>query len=255
MALPTWSLRPLRSVRACGRVLGLLWHVLQGLWLVTWRFPRYSPAQQQAQVQAWSLGLLARAGVRLQVQGEAVLQGPVLLAANHLSWLDIPVLHAARYCRFISKSDVQAWPIVGTLATAGGTLYIHRESRRDALRMVHDMRQALEEGQVLAIFPEGTTGDGRDLLPFHANLLQAPLLAGAPVQPVGLRFVEAATGATSYAPSYVGDETLLGSVWRTLSAPPLLAIVHFGALQTADGRDRRAWSEDLHREVDRLRQS
>ena len=52
MALPTWSLRPLRSVRACGRVLGLLWHVLQGLWLVTWRFPRYSPAQQQAQVQA-----------------------------------------------------------------------------------------------------------------------------------------------------------------------------------------------------------
>ena len=243
MALPTWSLRPLRSVRACGRVLGLLWHVLQGLWLVTWRFPRYSPAQQQAQVQAWSLGLLARAGVRLQVQGEAVLQGPVLLAANHLSWLDI------------SKSDVQAWPIVGTLATAGGTLYIHRESRRDALRMVHDMRQALEEGQVLAIFPEGTTGDGRDLLPFHANLLQAPLLAGAPVQPVGLRFVEAATGAISYAPSYVGDETLLGSVWRTLSAPALLAVVHFGAPQAADGRDRRTWSEDLHREVDRLRQS
>ena len=255
MALPTWSLRPLRSVRACGRVLGLLWHVLQGLWLVTWRFPRYSPAQQQAQVQAWSLGLLARAGVRLQVQGEAVLQGPVLLAANHLSWLDIPVLHAARYCRFISKSDVQAWPIVGTLATAGGTLYIHRESRRDALRMVHDMRQALQDGQVLAVFPEGTTGDGRELLPFHANLLQAPLLADAPVQPVGLRFVEAATGATSYAPSYVGDETLLGSVWRTLSAPALLAVVHFGAPQAADGRDRRSWSEDLHREVDRLRQS
>ena len=255
MALPTWSLRPLRSVRACGRVLGLLWHVLQGLWLVTWRFPRYSPAQQQAQVQAWSLGLLARAGVRLQVQGEAVLQGPVLLVANHLSWLGRAVLHAARYWRFIYKSEVQAWPMVRTLATAGGTLYIHRESRRDALRMVHDMRQALEEGQVLAIFPEGTTGDGRDLLPFHANLLQAPLLAGAPVQPVGLRFVEAATGAISYAPSYVGDETLLGSVWRTLSAPPLVAIVHFGALQTADGRDRRAWSGALHREVDRLRQS
>ena len=82
------------------------------------------------------------------------------LAANHPSWLDIPVLHAARYCRFISKSDVQAWPIVGTLATAGGTLYIHRESRCDALRMVHDMRQALEEGQVLAIFPKAPQAMG-----------------------------------------------------------------------------------------------
>lgn len=230
-------------------------HAAQGLWVVALRFPRLSIEQQQARVQAWSLGLLACAGVTLEVRGTPPGQGPVLLVANHLSWLDIPVMHAARYCRFISKSDVQGWPIVGTLATAAGTLYIERESRRDALRMVGSMRDALARGEVLAVFPEGTTGDGRTLLPFHPNLLQAALQADAPVQPIGLRFVDRATGTTTHAPSYVDDETLLGSIWRTLTAPPITAVVHFGAPERAQGRDRRVWSHALHAAVDALRQS
>lgn len=241
------------ALRAAWRLLRLLVHALLGLWVVAWRFPRLSPDQQQARVQAWSLGLLACAGVRLQVRGRPVRTGPALLVANHHSWLDIPVLHAARYCRFISKSDVQGWPIVGTLATAAGTLYIQRESRRDALRMVGHMQQALLAGEVLAVFPEGQTGDGRALLPFHANLLQAALAADAPVQPVGLRFIDDRSGATSLAPSFVGDESFLGSVWRTLRAPGITAVVHFGLLEHAQGRDRRALSQALHAQVDVLR--
>lgn len=244
----------LRSARACWRLAAMLVHVLHGMGVVAWRFPRLSPEQQQARVQAWSVGLLARAGITLEVRGTPPVQGPVLLVANHLSWLDIPVMHAARYCRFISKSDVQAWPIVGALATAAGTLYIERSSRRDALRVVHRMHEALRAGQVLAVFPEGTTGDGRTLLPFHANLLQAAVSADAPVQPVGLRFVDRTTGATSFAPSYIGDETLVGSIWRTLAAPAITAVVHYGAPERAQGRDRRAWSEHLHATVDALRQ-
>ena len=240
-------------LRAGWRLLRLLLHALWGLWLVAWRFPRLSPDEQQARVQAWSLGLLACAGITLRVQGRPARNGPALLVANHHSWLDIPVLHAARYCRFISKSDVQDWPIVGTLATAAGTLYIRRESRRDALRMVTSMRDALLAGEVLAVFPEGQTGDGRALLPFHANLLQAALDAGAPVQPVGLRFLDGIGGATSDAPSFVGDESFLGSVWRTLKAPGITAVVHFGAPERALGRDRRAWSQALHAAVDALR--
>ena len=242
-----------RHLRAGWRLLRLLVHALWGLWLVAWRFPRLSSDQQQARVQAWSLGLLACAGITLQLRGRPQRAGPVLLVANHHSWLDIPVLHAARYCRFISKSDLQDWPIVGTLATAAGTLYIRRESRRDALRMVTSMRDALLAGEVLAVFPEGQTGDGRALLPFHANLLQAALDAGAPVQPVGLRFLDGIGGATSDAPSFVGDESFLGSVWRTLKAPGITAVVHFGAPERALGRDRRAWSQALHAAVDALR--
>lgn len=244
-----------RTLRAIWRVLRLLAHLVQGLWVVALRFPSLAPEQQQARVQAWSLQLLACAGIALQLRGTPVANGPVLLVANHISWLDIPVMHAARYCRFISKSDVQGWPIVGALATAAGTLYIERESRRDALRMVRSMSEALAAGEVLAVFPEGTTGDGRTLLPFHANLLQAALQADAPVQPVGLRFTDRASGQTSFAPSFVGDETLIGSVWRTLSAPALLAVVHFGTPEHAQGRDRRAWSEHLRTQVDALRQA
>lgn len=242
------------ALRAGWRLLRLLLHALLGLWVVLWRFPRLPAEQQQARVQAWSLGLLACAGVRLELRGQPARAGPLLLVANHHSWLDIPVLHAARYCRFISKSDVQGWPIVGALATAAGTLYIQRESRRDALRMVTRMQEALRAGEVLAVFPEGQTGDGRQLLPFHANLLQAALAADAPVQPVGLRFVDSRCGATSHAPSFVGDESFLGSVWRTLSAPGITAVVQFGQPEHGQGRNRRAWSQALHAAVDDLRQ-
>jgi len=245
----------MRQLRACWRLLRLLGHIGKGLWIVALRFPALPPDQQHAHVQAWSVQLLAHAGVHLRIEGTPPVTGPVMLVANHLSWLDIPVMHAARHCRFVSKSDVQGWPLIGTLATAAGTLYIERASRRDALRMVQSMQEALERGEVLAVFPEGTTGDGRAMLPFHANLLQAPVLAGAPVQPVGLRFADKASGATSFAPSYIGDETLLGSIWRTLCAPPIEAVVHYGAQETAEGRDRRAWAQHLQATVDDLRHS
>ncbi|MBF5002965.1 1-acyl-sn-glycerol-3-phosphate acyltransferase [Diaphorobacter sp. NR2-3-3-1] len=244
-----------RWALAIWRCLRMAFHALHGLLVVLLRFPRLTQEQQQARVQAWALQMLACAGITLEVRGTPVLRGPVLMVANHLSWLDIPVLHAARYCRFISKSDVRDWPIVGTLATAGGTLYIERASRRDALRMVQSMHDALEQREVLAVFPEGTTGDGRELLPFHANLLQAAISAQAPVQPVGLRFVDKRSGEISYAPSYIGDETLLGSIWRTLAAPPLVAVVHYGALESPEGQDRRTWSQHLHARVDELRRN
>ena len=181
------------------------------------------------------------------------MSGPVLLAANHISWLDIVVMHAARHCRFISKADVQYWPIVGTLATGAGTLYIERESRRDAMRVVHRMAERLQAGDVLAVFPEGTTGDGNQLLPFHANLLQAAISAHAPIQPVALTFMDEATGAPSFAPCYIGDDTLIGSLWRTLCTQGLVAAVRFGEPQLAQGRDRRSWAADLRVTIEGMR--
>ena len=243
------------QMTGCWRMLRILGHILAGLWIAAVRLPRQQPSQQSAQVQAWALALLGHAGITLEIRGRPPIAGPVLLVSNHISWLDIPVMHAARHCRFVSKSDVQDWPLIGTLATAAGTLYIERSSRRDALRMVHLMRDALNANEMLAVFPEGTTGDGRTLLAFHANLLQAAVSADAPVQPVGLRFVDKASGQTSYAPSYIGDETLIGSIWRTLCAPPIAAVVHYGEPEWAEGRDRRAWSHQLRNTVDALRQS
>jgi len=240
-------------LRALWKILRGLWHLLIGLWTIVVRFPRLSPEQREMRVQAWSLQLLALWGIHLQVLGQPVLVGPALIVANHISWLDILVIHAARYCRFVSKSDIRDWPLVGALATGAGTLYIERSSRKDALRMVHDMAEAMMAGDVVAVFPEGTTSDGRALLPFHANLIQSAIAAEAPVQPMSLKFVDTRTGELSLAPGYVGDDTLVGSVWRTLTAPPITAVVHFGEPQTADGRDRRQWAADLREAVTALR--
>jgi len=104
----------------------------------------------------------------------------------------------------------------------------------------------------LAVFPEGTTGDGIHILPFHANLLQAAIAVHAPIQPVALKFLDQQTGDVSLAPTYIGEETLLTSVWRTLCAPPLQVIVRYGQPQSGEGLERRAWAEHLQQQVVQL---
>jgi 1-acyl-sn-glycerol-3-phosphate acyltransferase len=244
----------LRPVRAAWRLLRAVLHAVGGWFTITLLFPRWPQQRREATVQAWAQRMLRILGIPLQVEGTPPAHGPVLLVANHLSWLDILVMHAARHCRFVAKADLRHWPLLGTLATGGGTLYIEREKRRDAMRVVHHMAESLQAGEIVAVFPEGTTGDGKVLLPFHANLIQAAISAHAPVQPVALRFVDRDSGQDSVGPLYLGDDTLLDSLWRTLAGPPFVARVRFGEPQRDEGRDRRVWAGDLQKSVDALRE-
>lgn len=243
----------MRLLRALYRLSRAMLHALHGWLIVVCLFPRLSQAQRDVRVQIWAAKMLLILGIRLRVLGQAPSLGPVLIVANHISWLDILVLHAARHCRFIAKAQLSRWPLLGTLATGAGTLYIQRESRRDALRMVRQMTVALRDGDVLAVFPEGTTSDGALVLPFHANLVESAIAADTPVQPVALDFVDAATGRRSFAPRYIDEDTLLGSLWRTLLAPALEVRLHWGCAQRALGRDRRTWAQALRQEVQTLR--
>ena len=249
-------MRPLRTAPlAAARLLRLVLHVLAGWLTIRLRFAGLSQGEREQCVQRWAIGMLARLRVTLQRQGVPTPSGPLLLVANHVSWLDILVLHAAGYCRFVSKAEVRHWPLLGVMAEGAGTLFIERESRRDALRVVHKMAESLAAGEVLAAFPEGTTSAGQGMLAFHANLIQAAIPDQAPVQPVGLRYVDASSGELSFAPCYIDGETLLQSLWRTLTAPPLVAALTFGAPQRAGARDRRRFAADLGTQVDRLRQA
>ncbi len=238
--------------RVLGKLLGLLLHIAVGWWTIRRHFPQMDVASRERRVQSWSAQLLVVLGITLRVRGTPPAQGPLLLVCNHISWLDIAVVHAAGYCRFVSKSEIKHWPIIGTLATGAGTLYIERASRRDAMRVVHHMAERLQAGDVIGVFPEGTTGDGHAVMPFHANLLQAAIAAQAPVLPLALRFVDLHTGTLHSGPSFVGDDTLVGSIWRTLSARTIAADVVFGIPEAAAGRDRRAWAQDLQQTVVRL---
>jgi 1-acyl-sn-glycerol-3-phosphate acyltransferase len=189
--------------------------------------------------------MLHAMGVSLHIQGEPQ-SGPLLWVSNHIAWLDILCLHAVRQCRFVAKSEVHQWPIIGTLAAGAGTLFIERASRRDAMRVVHDMARALEQGDTLAVFPEGTTGLGDTVLPFHANLLQAAVATDSPIQPVLIKY-QNAQGHPATHVRYVGQDTLLASIWRVLTAPSTAVHLQFLPLQHSQNRDRRAWSEDLRR--------
>ena len=237
------------------RMVRATWHVVKGLWIIRTRFERLTPEQRASQVRDWSREVLRILGVELVVRGEVPHQGPALVVANHVSWLDILVMNAAQPARFVSKSDVKHWPLLGSLITGAGTLYIERENRRDAMRVVHHVAERLQAHDLIAIFPEGTTGDGSALLPFHANLFQAAIAAEAPVLPVALSFVLAGTAVRHDAPTYIGDTTLLASMWATLQATDIQAVVTFGQRQAAQGRSRRAWAADVRSTIEDLLQA
>lgn len=237
----------MRTAIALWRLVRLTVHVLHGLALIKLRFGAIDAAGRQAYIRWWSRKTLALLGVALQVDDQGqTLPGARLLVANHVSWLDIAAVHAVMpEARFVSKADVRHWPIVGALVEGAGTLFIERTSKRDALRVVHQAAQAMKDGDTVAFFPEGTTGTGPELLPFHGNLLQAAIATEMPILPVLLRWHEPGQ-RFSEAARFVGDTTLAQSLWRIAAARGLAVQVRLlPARPTAHDAERRALAESL----------
>jgi 1-acyl-sn-glycerol-3-phosphate acyltransferase len=138
--------------------------------------------------------------------------------------------------------------VIGWLVACGGTLFIERKRRSDALRVVHLVAEALRAGDQIAMFPEGTTSDGRGVLPFHANLLQAAIATSVPVQAIALRFADAQE-PVSAAAAYIGDMTLMQSLWSVVSASGLTAHVVVLPALSPQGFERRALAERLRADI------
>jgi 1-acyl-sn-glycerol-3-phosphate acyltransferase len=230
-------------------------HLVRGVRTIRREFGQASHAEKSGHITQWAQEFLRIVRVDVRTVGSITTQGPLLVVANHISWLDILVLLAVQPVCFVSKSEIKTWPLIGWLATNVGTLYIERASRRDALRVVHHIAEALQAQhaeaaqQIIAVFPEGTTTDGSTVLPFHGNLIQSAISAHAAVQPVALHYADPATGAHSLAPAYVDDDTLVSSVWRVLRTPSVQAQLTFTPVQHAQGRERRAWAADIRQAV------
>jgi 1-acyl-sn-glycerol-3-phosphate acyltransferase len=237
-----------QSLRGVWRLVRVIGVALQGLFIVLGRFPRLDAGRRSEEVRRWSRRMLAALDIALEVQGTPR-PGAKLIAANHVSWLDILAINAVAPARFVSKAEVRHWPLINRLVEAGGTLYLERERRRDALRVVHQVAEALQSGDTVAVFPEGTTGDGRALLPFHANILQAAIATGVPVQPVALRYADA-THPVSPAAAYVGETTLLQSLWRVARARGLRVRVAFLPAEGSRHLDRRALAARVRELID-----
>ena len=229
--------------KASVRLLRCALHIGRGVAICALIFPFRSAPQRMGHVQRWCQRMLVVLGIAVRSSGESH-AGAALFVANHVSWLDILAIMSVRPMRFVSKSDVRRWPVLGWLVACGGTLFIERGKRSDALRVVHLIAGALQAGDAIALFPEGTTSDGHGLLPFHANLLQAAISAEVPVQPIALRFADAAS-PVSAAAAYVGEMTLVQSLWAVATAADLTAHVALLPAQPAAGQERRALASQL----------
>lgn len=241
-------MNPGRATRGAWRLARAVLHGLHGVAIVTWRFPSLDAAGRHARIAWWSQGMFRALGMQVRQRGRFK-PGAKLVVANHVSWLDIMAVHAVcPEARFVSKADVQRWPVVGRLVDSAGTLYLRRESRRDAMRVVHETAEALATGQTVAVFPEGTTGPGPVLLPFHANMLQAAVSTSTAVQPVALRYADAG-GPYSAAADFTGSVTLARSLWRLACAERLVVHVTVLEPQATAHADRRALAALLRERI------
>ena len=244
----------MRAMVAAWRLSRTVLHLLHGLLVMSARFRRLDAAGRQQWIQWWSASLLRLLGVGCTVHGTPQ-RGATLLVANHVSWLDFAAIHAAApQARFVAKADVKRWPLIGALVSRAGTLFIERASKRDALRVVHQVAHALRAGDMVAVFPEGTTGAGPVLLPFHANLLQAAIATDTPVQPVVLRFYQPGQ-AFSAATEFIGSTSLARSVWRIACAQGLCVQVQWLPTQASTQADRRQLAAALHASISQMLQA
>lgn len=235
------------ALRATWRLTRGVAHGLQGLWICAVVFPFLADDKRMQTVGRWSARMLSLLGITLQSSGMPR-QGAVLFVANHVSWLDILAINAVRPARFVSKADVRHWPVMGWMVACGGTLFIERERKRDALRVVHQVAEALKAGATIAVFPEGTTSDGHAMLPFHANLLQAAIATEVAVQPIALRYSDT-LHAVSGAAAYIGDTTLAQSLWWVVCADGLKVTVQMLPPEGTRHLERRALAARLQAQI------
>lgn len=200
-------------------------------------FPWCSDRCRLSLKQSWSAALLDALGIDLQPDLREVVPG-ALLVANHISWIDIFVINAALPAAFVSKEEVQRWPVVGWLAAKNDTVFLRRGSRGHARVINEQVAAILGAGKHVAVFPEGTTTDGRALLHFHGALLQPALAAGRPVLPVALSYWEA-DGARSLAPRYDGDVSLAECTRAIIGRRRIVARLVVTAPCGLAGEDRR----------------
>jgi 1-acyl-sn-glycerol-3-phosphate acyltransferase len=206
------------------RLMRVVLHLVRGLVTCAVVFPWIDEAGRQGRIKRWSAKLLALCRVELEVLHDQGAQAAprALIVANHVSWLDIFVINAMQPCRFVAKSDIRDWPLIGWLCEKTGTIFISRGKLRDVRRIYQGLVTSLHAGEHVAFFPEGTTAAQGTLLPFHANLFEAAIEAEVPVQPYAVRYVDR-NGKLHPGADFIGDTTFVDSVLTILRSGPMKA--------------------------------
>jgi 1-acyl-sn-glycerol-3-phosphate acyltransferase len=211
-----------------------------GLAIAAFVLPLAAKSHRPLIVKWWCKGLLKAFNIQVVTYGKLpphALKG-FMLVANHVSWADIHALNSLLRLRFIAKEDIKSWPVFGYLAKKTNALFIDRSKRQEAGRLVHNTVQSLLAGDNVAYFPEGTTSDGAQVLPFKSSVLQAAISANVQVWPVAIRYTNS-DASLNKAMAYAGETTLVESMRAVLNVKNPLVELHFLAPIPAAGYDRR----------------
>jgi 1-acyl-sn-glycerol-3-phosphate acyltransferase len=187
--------------------------------------------------------------VQVSIEGQPPERG--LVVSNHLSYLDILSYSAAFPCVFVSKADVEEWPIFGRYTRWSGSVFVRRHDRGDAARANTSVGEILKDGVPVVLFPEGTTTDGSRVLRFHSTMLQPAVDTGTPITPCAIDY-ELSDGDVGREVAWWGDMPLLPHVLNLLGKKSIRVRITFGKSIAATG-DRKALSHVLHNAVLRLR--
>ena len=214
------------QLRRIYRLFRLGLHLLQAIFFAGVLFPIVSTRQRDWLISYWSWQLLRVLGVHIRADRAPVCPQGALLVSNHISWLDIYLIYGARRVHFVSKAEVRKWPVAGWLAHKGGTLFIERGKRADTARINQEMRDLMQHGAWVGVFPEGTTSDGRGVSKFYSSLLQPAVELSCPIVPVAIRYTQ--NGEYTAAPAYTDGISLWESLQRIISVSGLVAELSFG---------------------------
>ncbi len=208
------------------RLLRVFAHLFIGLATCAFVFPLANAAGREHRIKKWSVQLLDICRVQVEV-AHATAVPPAqraLIVANHISWLDIFVVNAFHPCRFVAKSEIRDWPLLGWLCAKSGTIFIARGRIRDVRRIFEGLVASIKAGEHVAFFPEGTTSAQGNLLPFHPNLFEAAIDAGVPIQPFAIRYV-GIDGRLHSAVDFIGDMSFAQSMITILKVGGVRAVL------------------------------
>ncbi len=200
--------------------------------------PRLRGRRRLWLIRSWSAHILHILNVRLELDGTPPASEPVLVVANHVSWLDIWAINAVQPVRFIAKAEMRAWPVLGWLAQQSGAIFIRRERRRDTSGVTAAGAAALRDGDLVCVFPEGTTTNGTWLYPFKSSLLQTAVEAGVAIHPLALRYSNE-NGMPNTDVAYYGNISLWQSLWSVLGQREIHVQLAFAPPIPVAGHHRR----------------
>lgn len=234
----------LSSIAFGWRIFRLFCRLLAGLVMSVTSFRRADARGRHFIIRSWSRALLNIAGIEVRAVGfPSDAERPVTLVANHVSWTDIFALNSQHACHFIAKAELRSWPLAGQLLSNVGTIFIDRGDRKETHRLKHVVHDLLQAGETVAVFPEGTTSDGQDVLKFHASLLEPVVAAEGEVWVVAIRYFRRAGAADAEArttsAAYIGDMTLLQSLFAIHQEAPVIAELRFVEAIACAGLTRR----------------